>query len=235
VVDDGSDPPISIPGGLPYEVRLLRQEPNQGITAALNAGLALIFQAGYPYVARLDAGDLSLHGRFAAQVGFLEDHPNHAIVGTAARHVDDAGRVLFDDHPPAEHGAVMRGMRYRAALIHPSLMIRAAALRSCGAYQDLFPGGEDYDLYFRLAANYRFANLREIYVIKEINSVSITSRRHKLLLVRLKLLAWYFDPRSVHSYLGIAVSASLLLVPRGVIFGLRRWRDRRSWSAINLR
>ena len=223
VVDDGSTPPISIPAHLSYEVRFVRQEPNQGITAALNAGLASIGQAGYEYVARLDAGDLSLPGRFAAQVAFLDGHPEHAAVGTATRHVDVAGRVLFDFRPPAEHGKVMRGLRYRAALVHPSIMMRVEAVQACGLYKNLFPGGEDYDLFFRLAKTYKLANLKRTYVIKEINPSSITSQRRKMLLGRIKLLMWYFDPRTVHSYLGIAVSGSLLLVPRGVIFGLRRW------------
>jgi glycosyltransferase involved in cell wall biosynthesis len=228
VVDDGSDPPATIPDDLPYDVRLIRQEPNQGITAALNRGLAAIVKAGYEYVARLDAGDLSLPGRFAAQVAFLDGHPEHVVVGTATRHVDVAGRVLFDYRPPAEHSRLVRGLRYRAVLVHPSIMMRLEAVQACGLYRNLFPGGEDYDLFFRLAKTYKLANLRETYLIKEINSSSITSKRRKMLLGRLKLLSWYFDFGSVHSYFGIVVNGFLLLLPRGLVFGLRRWWDRRS-------
>ena len=227
VVDDGSDPPARIPPDLPYAVHVIRQEPNQGITAALNSGLSVICKAGYQYVARLDAGDLSLPGRLAAQLDFLDRHPEHAAVGTATRHVDVDGRVLYDFHPPAEHGDVVRGLRYQAALVHPSIMLRLEAVQACGMYEHRFPGGEDYDLFFRLARNYKLANLQGVYVVKEINSSSITAQRRKMLLGRLgrlKLLAWHFDHRSVHSYLGIVANVLAMLVPRRLIFRVRRWQ-----------
>ena len=225
IVDDGSDPPMSIPHDLPFRVQLIRQEPNQGITAALNRGLAQIAADRYDYVARLDAGDLSLPGRLAAQAAFLDHHPEHAVVGTATRHVDVAGRVLYDFHPPTEHGDVVRGLRYQAVLVHPSIMLRLTAVQACGMYENRFPGGEDYDLFFRLAERYKLANLREVFVVKEINPSSITSRRRRRLLGRLRLLAWHFDHRSVHSYLGIFANALALLIPRRLIFGIRRWQN----------
>jgi len=227
VVDDGSDPPISIPSNLPYQVRLIRQEPNQGITAALNRGLAQIAQDRYDYVARIDAGDLSLSGRLAAQAAFLDDHPEHAVVGTATRHVDVDGRILYDFYPPREHGDIMRGLRYQAALMHPSIMLRLDAVQACGLYDNRFPGGEDYDLFFRLAKTCKLANLQEIYVVKETNPSSITGQRKKLRgrLGRLKLLAWHFDPGSVHSYLGIAANTLAILTPPHLIRTVRRWRN----------
>jgi hypothetical protein len=34
---------------------------------------------------------------------------------------------------------------------HPSVMMRMSALRSCGAYRETYPGGEDYELWLRFA------------------------------------------------------------------------------------
>lgn len=103
VVDDGSEPPVRVPGDgrdLPFAVTLLRLPQNRGITGALNAGLACIEAAGHAYVARLDAGDLSLPGRLAAQTAFLDRHPEHAVVGTQTEYVDPSGRLLFHSHRP---------------------------------------------------------------------------------------------------------------------------------------
>ena len=163
VVDDGGDPPIKVPPDLPYQVRLLRQEPNQGITAALNAGLRAIAEAGYEYVARLDAGDLSLPGRFAAQIKFMDGHPDHAVVGTATRYVDPEGGLLFDFHPPLRDHDLKRFLRYRAGLVHPSVMIRLQAIMACGGYRDRFRGGEDYDLFMRLGQSHKLANCTVTY------------------------------------------------------------------------
>jgi glycosyltransferase involved in cell wall biosynthesis len=221
VVDDGSEPPVRLPGDLPFQARLVRQEPNQGITAALNAGLRLIGEAEYQYVARLDAGDLSLPGRFAAQMDFLDAHPSHAAVGTAARYVDPSGNRLFDFHPPTDHDALVRLYRYRSGIVHPSAMMRVQALLACGFYRDRFPGGEDYDLFMRLSKTYRLGNLSGRFVEKEVRPGSITSRRLSIRLSRLKLLRHYFDPWSIHSYLGIALNTALMLAPLALVLKAR--------------
>ena len=221
VVDDGSDPPIALPASLPYQAHLLRQEPNQGITAALNAGLPAICGAGYEYVARLDAGDLSLPGRFAAQMLFLDDHPGHAAIGTATSYVDPDGNRLFDFHPPADHDALLRLYRYRSGIVHPSAMIRVAALLACGFYREKFPGGEDYDLFMRLSETNKLGNLSSIFVVKEVRPGSITSRRLSVRISRVKLLRYYFDPTSIHSYLGIALNTVLMLAPVALVLKVR--------------
>ena len=230
VVDDGSVPPARIPPDLPYEFRLVRQEPNQGITAALNAGLTRIAAGDYEYLGRLDAGDLSLPGRFRAQMCFLDSHLDHAVVGTATRYVDTEGGVLFDFHPPTRNDDLKRFLRYRAGLVHPSVMIRLDAIMACGGYRDKFQGGEDYDLFMRLGKSHKLANLKRLMVVKEVTSRSITSKRRMLLINRLKLLRHHFDPLSAHSYLGIAASLALMFVPRSFVLRFRhllgRWRGR---------
>ena len=180
--------------------------------AALNTGLATIAGGGYDYVARLDAGDLSLPGRFAAQMAFLDDHPGHAVIGTAIHYVDPDGRFLFDFHPPTDHDAIMRMLRYRAALAHPSIMIRLQALLISGFYRDTFIHGEDYELYMRLGKTWQLANLATALVVMDVRPDSLSSNRQRNLISRLKLLTSYFDPRSVHAYLGIAANLLLLLV-----------------------
>jgi glycosyltransferase involved in cell wall biosynthesis len=217
IVDDGSNPPLQIPPDLPYEVQLIRQEPNQGITAALNAGLKQIAEGEYEYVARLDAGDLSLPGRFAAQMGFLDAHPGHAAVGTAARYVNTERGRLFDFHPPVDHDALLRFYRYRSGIVHPSAMIRVSALLDCGFYGDNFPGGEDYDLFMRLSKAYKLANLSATLVEKEIRPGSITSRRLSTRISRINLLLYYFDPWSIHSYLGIAYNMLMMFAPLALV------------------
>ena len=235
VVDDGSDPPVRIPPGLPYQVHLVRQEPNRGISAALNTGLARIAEAGYAYIARLDAGDLSLPGRFVAQLAFLDDHPDHAVVGTATRYADPNSDLHFDFYPPADHKALARFYRYRSGLVHPSVMIRMSCLRTCGFYRDKFRGGEDYDLFMRLADKHKLANLKSIFVIKELSSRSITASRQPLVMSRIKLLAHHFNPWTVHSYLGLMSNALLLLAARPLVLKLRslgtEFRDRKGRPA----
>lgn len=229
VVDDGSEPHIQIPPTLPYRIRLVRQEPNQGITAALNRGSKLIAESGYEYLARLDAGDLSLPGRLAAQMKFLDCNPEHAAVGTASRHVDTRGTFLFDFYPPTDHADIMRFYRYRAGIIHAAVLMRTQALVACGFYRDEFPGGEDYDLFMRLGRLYKLANLHKIFVVIEMSEASITSKRQSILISRLRLLVEHFDRCSIHSYLGILSNILFLFIPRRLLLTLRELRHR--WQA----
>ena len=221
VVDDGSDPPARIPPGLSYNVRLIRHEPNQGITAALNTGLAEIVSGRYDYMARLDAGDLSLPGRLAAQTRFLDLHPDHAAVGTAARYVDPSGDRLFDFYPPSDHKALLRLYRYRPGIVHPTAMIRVSALLDCGFYRDKFPGGEDYDLWMRLSKTYKLGNLSTRFVEKEVRPGSITSRRLERRVSRIKLLRYHFNPWSIYSYLGIIFNTLLIFAPFALVVKAR--------------
>jgi glycosyltransferase involved in cell wall biosynthesis len=234
VVDDGSVPPISLPEALPFPVTLIRLPANRGITAALNAGLERIIADGFSYVARLDAGDLSLPGRFAAQIAFLGAHPDHAVVGTHVEMVDEDGCLLYRFAPPTDHTSLLRRLRYENPLSHPSVMIRTSALRACGPYRELYPGGEDYELWLRLARDWNLANLDQVFVRKQETGSSITSRRLRLGISRLRIQIDHFTPGSIHAYLGIVRSLMSLLVSRASVFRIRRLQTRSAGSRNEL-
>lgn len=71
-------------------VHFVRQ-PNQGVSAALNAGLAL---AQGVFVATFDADDLMPAGRLALQAAYLSDHPEVGCLGGVAIRIDEQGAVL---------------------------------------------------------------------------------------------------------------------------------------------
>jgi len=222
VVDDGSAPALTVPEGLPFPVRWFRLPHNQGITKALNVGLEAILQERFEYVGRLDAGDISLPGRFDAQMAFLDEHPDHAVVGTYADMIDEEGGHLHAFRPPTRHDALMRQLYYRNPMCHPSVMMRTAALRAVGLYADDYPGSEDYEMWLRLSRTWKLANLDQVSVRKEETRSSITARRLRLGISRLRLQFAHFDPRSIHAYLGIARSLALLLISRGMLLRLMR-------------
>jgi glycosyltransferase involved in cell wall biosynthesis len=226
VVDDGSETILTVPEGLPFPVHLHRLDRNGGITKALNAGLDQIAAAGFPYVARLDAGDLSLPGRFAAQIAFLERHPNHAVVGTYVEIVDEQGRLLYYFTPPTDHRSLVRRLHYENPFSHPSVTLRMAALQTDGTYTEMYTGGEDYELWLRLSRNWKLANIDRIFVRKSEASTSITSRRLRLGISRLRLQIDHFTPRSIHAYLGITRSVLALFLSRKTVFGVRRLKTR---------
>lgn len=53
------------------QIEIIYLKKNQGIEHALNAGLKTVYQKGYKFIARLDAGDECLPYRFSVQKQFF--------------------------------------------------------------------------------------------------------------------------------------------------------------------
>jgi glycosyltransferase involved in cell wall biosynthesis len=222
IVDDGSEPPIRIPPALPFPVELIRLPRNAGIVAALNAGLEHIVAAGYAYVARMDADDISLPGRFRAQMEFLDAHIDHAVVGSWYEEVDANLATLFVQRPPTRHEELIREFRYRNPFAHSAVMIRVATLRHHAWYDERYRGTEDYELFFRLAQRERVANLATVFLRCQVTGKTSTSRRAFGYLHRLRVQLYNFEPRSPHAYLGLLRTCLMMLVPWRAAVAVRR-------------
>jgi glycosyltransferase involved in cell wall biosynthesis len=119
-------------------------------------------------LARMDADDISLPGRLAAQRDFMHDNPDVAALGTQIEAFPEAdvadgmrryvawqnGLLSAVDH--------QRQLFVESPLCHPSVMLRRSAWLAVGGYRDGdFP--EDYDMWLRLdAAGLRMAKLPQV-------------------------------------------------------------------------
>ena len=134
--------------------------PHRGIAATLNTGLSLTTA---PYIARMDADDISLPGRFDRQIAFLDSHPNIAVIGGQMIGIDDKGRpngksTRYPTDPQSSAKLLSKG---RNPLMHPSVMMRRDALLAVGGYRPATERAEDYDLWLRLAERFGIANVKE--------------------------------------------------------------------------
>lgn len=176
----------------------------------MNAGRERIVTAGFEYVARLDADDGSLPGRFGAQIAFLDANPDHAVVGSHVEVMDEAGRSLYRFTPPVEDNSLLLWFRYENAL------------REAVFYIDDYPGSEDYQLWLRLARSWKLASLEYVHLQEERTPISTTGRHLKLSLCRLRIQLDHFEPGSIQAYLGLARSLAALLLGHGAVIRLRR-------------
>jgi glycosyltransferase involved in cell wall biosynthesis len=170
VVDDGStDRSATIVEELARtdsRVRLARQD-HRGLCAALQLGLSLCRGA---LVARMDADDISLRDRLAAQVDHLQRHPDVAAVGCRITIVPRAlvsdGMRRYEEWSNAllAPDQLRRDLFVESPLCHPSVTIRAELLHALG-YRDMgWP--EDYDLWLRLdAAGHRLGKVDQALLL----------------------------------------------------------------------
>lgn len=225
VIDDGSEPAVQIEGDHGFPVELIRVLPNKGITAALNIGLDAILARGFRYIARIDAGDLAMPGRFAAQVKFLDEHPDHALVSTAFEAFDDKGKTVFEVTPPLHDREIRRALFYKNPMLHPGIMFNAAFFADGLRYDERFRAGQDYEIILRLSKLGKIANLPEKFNRYQLSPNSITFTRKRRYFGRMRIQLLHFDPLSLHSYLGILRSLALCFVPFGFFHWLRSLKN----------
>ena len=140
-------------------IRLLTNPENLGLTRTLNRGLA---EARGELVARQDADDLSASNRLEKQIAFLRNDPGIQLLGSCAWRMNAAGRVTGANDLPTTHEAIRWASVTDNPFLHTSIVFRRAALLAeFGGYDETFSICQDYELWNRVAARHRVANLRD--------------------------------------------------------------------------
>ena len=129
----------------PVPARTVELPENQGLAAALTEGLAA---CAHEVVARMDADDVSLPGRFERQAEAIERGLD--LVGTGMFEFStDNGAVLGRRVPPVGPARIAKYARFHDPFNHPTVMYRKAAVERAGGYEDLGLM-EDYWLFARM-------------------------------------------------------------------------------------
>jgi glycosyltransferase involved in cell wall biosynthesis len=135
--------------------------PRCGLVAALNTGLSCC-RGGL--VARMDADDVADPRRLELQAERLEAEPAITALGCRVGLLSPPGYAnagmrayVAWQNGLIDPATIERDLWVESPLVHPSVMLRAAALRSLGGYRSC-GGPEDYDLWLRgYQAGWRFA------------------------------------------------------------------------------
>ncbi len=142
-------------------IRLLCNEQNQGIPATRNRGIK---EARGEYLAFLDSDDRALPERLARQVAFLDHHPDYAAVGSWVEWMDEAGRPLGRiKRKTVDANRIAAERLFRSGLQNPTVLAHTKILRAYGHREDLALGS-DYDLWARVATDFKLTNLPQVLV-----------------------------------------------------------------------
>jgi glycosyltransferase involved in cell wall biosynthesis len=119
-----------------------------GIVAALTTGLAA---SRGDLVARMDADDISLPGRFHASRALLESDASLGVVATRIETIGGEGLASYvawqnSTVTPDEHAAAIF---VESPVCHPTVTMRRSALVACDGYHES-PWAEDWDLWLRM-------------------------------------------------------------------------------------
>lgn len=113
----------------------------RGLTEALIEGCSI---ARGKYIARQDAGDISLPGRLTSQLRLLQDQSNIAMCSTLVRFVTLEGITAFVTSSDKMEEDKLTG------IIHGSVMMRRDMYEQSGGYRRQFYYAQDVDLWSRI-------------------------------------------------------------------------------------
>jgi len=155
--------------------RVAANPTNLGAYATCNVAIQM---ARGRLVANHDADDVSHPERLARQVGWLDRHPDIALVGTNAEVIDGQGRVLDVNRCNLEPSAINWALHLKNPITHSTICARREALLGVGLYDEQFVIAGDYDLFHRMVrSGYRIANLPEYLVRYRVHPQGGSQRR----------------------------------------------------------
>ena len=107
------------------------------------------------------------------------------MLGTAGLLIDSEGRQFSAFLPFTRHEQLVRELlRGVCPLLHGSVLVRRAALVDVGAYKSVFGYAQDVELWLRMSARYRLANVRDVLYQLRKHDESITQKAHIDLMIK---------------------------------------------------
>lgn len=183
VVNDGStDDTMQVLAAFGDRIRVVDQR-NAGPPAARNAGLAA---ARGDYIAFLDADDVWIQGKLAAQVRHLEQNTDVATVftewhvwapeadGKFKRQPEIEANLVNDDIDAAYSGWLYNRLLFECELLTTTVMMRRDTIDQLGGFDLGLFNGDDYDYWLRASRLGKITKLASVGALYRIlpNSVS---------------------------------------------------------------
>jgi GT2 family glycosyltransferase len=169
-------------------IRVIHSETNGGPVVARNRAFA---EVRGRYVAGLDQDDVSLPGRFAAQVAYLDAQPDTALVSCATDFLIDGKRLPGNWPRPLTPVLIDWLMLVQNPIAWSSVMFRADAARRLDPFErPAMRYVEDFDLYQRLRPFGRIAQIDQVLMLYRCHAggasqmFNATMRAHAELLLR---------------------------------------------------
>ena len=139
-------------------IRVFRSSQWCGVGARLNE---LVSAARAPFIARMDADDVSYPSRLRRQLKFLETHPTVDLVGASMAVFRDDGSLSGKRAAPPVHRQIV-GMPLRSfRMFHPTWMGRAEWFQR-HPYNVNARCSEDQELLYRALPESTYANVTDV-------------------------------------------------------------------------
>ena len=154
-------------------IRFIENQQNMGLIASLNIGLETCIGE---YIVRMDQDDYSLPQRIEKQVRFMDENPEHGLIGCW---FEDFGENIEskvvryssnDTHIRIRH-------LYQTHIAHPTAVLRKSVIDEYNLrFNPEFVHGEDYAFWVQMSAYCKLSNYPEMLVRKRDHPRNISNK-----------------------------------------------------------
>jgi len=183
-IDDGStDESVKIMSHLASaDYRLIvQQQANAGPGQVMNRALEHARSGAIPFVARMDADDISEPRRFEQQLALLARASSAAACGSNCLYIDENDATIGSSTVPLTphriRSEIRRGLR---GIVQGATMFRTEAVAAVGGYRAEFRFAEEVDLFLRLSDRFDLINAPEFLYRIRLHSRSLGVANIKL-------------------------------------------------------
>lgn len=145
------------------KIILSQSKINQGLSISLNLLIEkVLFNPKIKFIARMDSDDISLPERLSIQMGYLENHPDIDILGTACEEFGSSFS-LQKKSLPSHHDDLVKYSICRCPFIHPTVMFRRKIFDDGNRYPTHTTFTEDMAFWLELIyKGYKLHNLPDV-------------------------------------------------------------------------
>lgn len=141
---------------------VITNERNLKLVASLNKGIAA---SQGKYIGRLDDEDFWCDTqKIQKQVEFLQQHPDHVLVGGGAIKIDENGKEVSRYLLPQNDQDIRKVLLAYNPFVHVSVLFYKDIFLKAGGYDQAFDGLEDWEAWLRLGTFGKLHNIPEFFV-----------------------------------------------------------------------
>lgn len=148
-------------------IKVIHNKNNKGNYASRNIGLE---EARGKYIAVMDADDRALPERLLTQYSYMEQHSEILACGSLF-YINES--IVSK---PLSYPDIRAALLQNNCFLHPSLFIRAKAMKGINGYDEKYYYSSDYDLACRLSLAGKIVNLSDVLMEYRLHKEQISQK-----------------------------------------------------------